>query len=426
MSELMMGKRKWVLLLIVMGVAFITFKLIGDEKKPSAVVQSVESRDDIVPYFKTITPGLDLAMQSGNYQEIERTVLPDEFKVNVDGVWYSRYNLSVFYHVDVSGSKFVLSRDIDDLPKIDRLVVEHGSGETSLLELVETEEGVLFEGSYYMKGTFQAVTDSKVNQPVKEVVGSIKTIVSGKQSAIVNIPLSYEYDKEKKKTVSIDETKKFEGAEVTVSEWQETPSDSRLLLEIESPYKEVVQMELTILTPEGSLSPLLFEQVANEKYTASFPKGTELPEDIHFYGLTASSSEEIVFDVDPNQYEIYKQIKQSTYEDRIDEPVMTINGSEVVKEGLFYDDHGVTFHILFNKVASHGPYVNLMDKDHLMIEAVNEKNEVRNIRPLGDEQERVTFMIDRGFYERSKKIQVKVTNLPVFVNTNWVVNLSNE
>ncbi len=402
------------------------FKLIGDENKPSMVAQSVESEDDIAPYFKRITPGLELAMESGDYQAIESSILPGEFNMNVDGVWYSRYKLSVFYHVDVSESEFVVSRDRDDLPKIDRLVVKHSSGKSSVLELVETDEGVLFEDSYYMKGTFQAVTDSKTNQPVKEVIGSITTIGSGKKSATVDIPLSYEYEKETKRTVTIDETKKFEGAEVTVSEWQVTPSDSRLLLEIESPFQEIAQMTLMILTPDGSLSPLLFEQVANEKYTVSFPGGTELPEDIHLYGLIATSSKEIVFDVDPNQYEIYKRIKQSTYEHRLDEPIMKIYGSEVTKESLFYDEHGVTFHILFNKVVPQGPYVNLMNKEQLMIEAVNEKNEVRHLKSMGDAQERVTFMIDRGFYERSNKIQVKMTNLPVFVKTNWVVSLSNE
>ena len=132
------------------------FKLIGDENKPSMVAQSVESEDDITPYFKRITPGLELAMESGDYQAIESSILPGEFNMNVDGVWYSRYKLSVFYHVDVSESEFVVSRDRDDLPKIDRLVVKHSSGKSSVLELVETDEGVLFEGQLLYEGNFSS------------------------------------------------------------------------------------------------------------------------------------------------------------------------------------------------------------------------------------------------------------------------------
>ncbi|WP_371019023.1 hypothetical protein [Pseudalkalibacillus sp. JSM 102089] len=136
------------MLIVLLGAAFITFTFIRKEKEISDDVLTVEKADDIVPYFKSITPGLELAIKSGDYQAYEGPSLPKDFKINVDSFWYSRHNVFVFYHVDVSDSKFVITRDREDLPKIDQLVMEAGSDKASVLELVETGEGVLFEDDY--------------------------------------------------------------------------------------------------------------------------------------------------------------------------------------------------------------------------------------------------------------------------------------
>ena len=421
----MMGKRKWFMLIVLLGVAFITFTIIGKEKKISEDVLTVEKTDDIVPYFKSITPGLELAIKSGGYQAYEGPSLPKDFKINVDGVWYSRNNVYVFYHVDVSDTKFVITRDREDLPKIDQLVMEEGSGKASVLELVETGEGVLFEDDYYMKGTFQAVTHSETNEPLQKWNGALKAIVSGKRSATVEVPVSYEYEKEEKITKQINETKKFVETIVTVSQWEKTPSDSRLILNINSPLSKIVDMNLMISTNEKEIAPLIVEEISGQ-YSVSFPRGTELPEAIQFYGLIGASSKEIIFEVDPNQYEIYKQIKEPTYTHQVNEPIAKLYGAEIVKETLYYDDYGVTFHLLVNQITTESLSLNLLYKDQILIEAVNERNEKRHLRLLGDEEDRLTFKIDRGFYERSEMIQVKLTDLPVYVTTNWLIKPPNE
>ncbi|MDO6658683.1 hypothetical protein [Anaerobacillus sp. 1_MG-2023] len=101
-------------------------------------------------------------------------------------------------------------------------------------------------------------------------------------------------------------------------------------------------------------------------------------------------------------------------------------GAEIVKETLYYDDHGVTFHLLVNQIATKGLSLNLLYKDQVLIEAINERNEKRYLRLLGDEEDRLTFKIERGFYERSEMIQVKLTNLPVYVKTNWLIKPPNQ
>ncbi|WP_273837319.1 hypothetical protein [Guptibacillus sedimenti] len=417
-----MGKRKWLALIVLLGAAFITFTVIGKDKSVSDDVLTVEKVEDIVPYFIKTTPGLELAIQSGDYQSLKDMPLRDDFKINLDGVWYSRHNVYVFYHVDVSNSEFVLTRNREDLPKIDQLVMDDPSGEASGLELVETEEGVLFEGDYYMKGTFQSVAHSETNEPLRNWNGALTTIVSGNRSAKVNVPISYEYKKETKNTKQINETKRFNDTTVTVSRWEETASDRRLILEIDSPFSTIPHIELKVSDKEKEIAPLLVEKLSGGQYSASFPAGTKLPEAIHLDGLIANFSKEVSFDVDPNQYEIYKQIKESTYSHQLAEPITSIYGSEIVKDTLFYNEDGVTFNLLVNSVISEAPYVNMKYKKQVKIEAMNEKGEIRNLNLLDREQDRIVFMIDRGFYERSESIQVNITNLPVYVKTDWTIN----
>ncbi|MYL66000.1 hypothetical protein GLW07_21920 [Bacillus hwajinpoensis] len=416
-----MGKRKWLALIVLLGAAFITFTVIGKDKSVSDDVLTVEKVEDIVPYFINTTPGLELAIQSGDYLPLKDMPLPDDFKINVDGVWYSRHKVYVFYHVDVSNSEFVLTRNREDLPKIDQLVMDDPSGEASILELVETEEGVLFEDHYYMKGTFQSVAPSETNEPLRNWNGALTTIVSGNRSVKVNVPVSYEYEKETKTTKRINETKRFDETTVSVSLWEEMASESRLILDIDSPFSTIPHMELMISTEEEEIAPLLVEKLNGGQYSASFPAGTK-PEAILLDGLIGNFSKEVSFDVDPNQYEIYKQIKESTYTHQLDEQIVSIYGSDVVKETLFYNEDGVTFHLLVNSVASEAPYLNMKYKKQIKIEAVNEKGEIRNPNLLDSEKDRIVFMIDRGFYERSENIQVNITNLPVYVKTDWTIN----
>ena len=421
-----MGKRKWLALIVLLGAAFITFTVIGKDKSVSDDVLTVEKVEDIVPYFINTTPGLELAIQSGDYQPLKDMPLPDDFKINVDGVWYSRHNVYVFYHVDVSNSEFVLTRNREDLPKIDQLVMDDPSGEASVLELVETEEGVLFEGDYYMKGTFQSVAPSETNEPLRNWNGALTTIVSGNRSAKVNVPVSYEYEKETKTTKQINERRKFDETTVTVSRWEETASESRLILDIDSPFSTIPHMELMISAKEEEIAPLLVEELSGGQYSVSFPAGTKLPEAIQLDGLIGNFSKEVSIDVDPNQYEIYKQIKESTYTHQLDEPIASIYGSDVVKDTFFYNEDGVTFNLLVNSVVSKAPYLNMKYKNQIKIEAMNEKGEIRKPNLLDSEKDKIVFMIDRGFYERSESIQVNITNLPVYVKTDWTINAHTE
>ncbi|MFP3339253.1 hypothetical protein R0J91_14850, partial [Micrococcus sp. SIMBA_131] len=66
-----MGKRKWLALIVLLGAAFITFTVIGKDKSVSDDVLTVEKVEDIVPYFINTTPGLELAIQSGDYQPLK-------------------------------------------------------------------------------------------------------------------------------------------------------------------------------------------------------------------------------------------------------------------------------------------------------------------------------------------------------------------
>jgi len=421
-----MGKRKWLSLIVLLGAAFLTFTVIGKDISVSDDVLTVEKIEDIVPYLINTTPGLELAIQSGDYQSVNDMPMPDDFKINVDGVWYSRHNVYVFYHVDVSNSEFVLTRNREDLPKIDQLVMDDPSGEESVLELVETEEGVLFEDQYYMKGTFQSVAHSETNEPLRNWNGALTTIVSGNRSAKVNVPVSYEYEKETKNTKQINETRKFDETTVTVSRWEETASESRLILDIDSPFSTIPHMEWMISAKEEEIAPLLVEELSGGQYSASFPAGTKLPEAIQLDGLIGNFSKEVSFDVDPNQYEIYKQIKESTYTHQLDEPIASIYGSDVVKDTLFYNEDGVTFNLLVNSVVSKAPYLNMKYKKQIKIEAMNEKGEIRKPNLLDSEKDKIVFMIDRGFYERSESIQVNITKLPVYVKTDWTINAHTE
>lgn len=417
-----MGKRKWLALIVLLGAAFITFTVIGKDKSVSDDVLTVEKVEDIVPYFIKTTPGLELAIQSGDYQSLKDIPLRDDFKINLDGLWYSRHNVYVFYHVDVSDSEFVLTRNREALPKIDQLVMDDPSGEASRLELVETEEGVLFGDHYYVKATFQSIAHSDTNEPLRNWNGALTTIVSGNRSAKVNVPISYESKKETKNTKQINETKRFDDTTVTVSRWEETASDCRLIIEIDSPFSTIAHLELMVSANNKEVAPLLVEELSGGQYSASFPAGTKLPEAIHLDGMIANFSEGVRFDVDPNQYEIYKQIKESTYTHQLAEPIQSIYGSDVVKDTLFYNEDGVTFNLLVNSVVSEAPYVNMKYKKQVKIEAMNEKGEIRNLNLLDREQDRIVFMIDRGFYERSESIQVTITNLPVYVKTDWTIN----
>lgn len=417
-----MGKRKWLALIVLLGAAFITFTVIGKDKSVSDDVLTVEKVEDIVPYFIKTTPGLELAIQSGDYQSLKDIPLRDDFKINLDGLWYSRHNVYVFYHVDVSDSEFVLTRNREALPKIDQLVMDDSSGEASRLELVETEEGVLFGDHYYVKATFQSIAHSDTNEPLRNWNGALTTIVSGNRSAKVNVPISYESKKETKNTKQINETKRFDDTTVTVSRWEETASDCRLIIEIDSPFSTIAHLELMVSANNKEVAPLLVEELSGGQYSASFPAGTKLPEAIHLDGMIANFSEGVRFDVDPNQYEIYKQIKESTYTHQLAEPIQSIYGSDVVKDTLFYNEDGVTFNLLVNSVVSEAPYVNMKYKKQVKIEAMNEKGEIRNLNLLDREQDRIVFMIDRGFYERSESIQVTITNLPVYVKTDWTIN----
>ena len=417
-----MGRLKWLALVFLLGAAFITFTVIGKDKSVSDDVLAVEKVEDIVPYFITTTPGLELAMQSGDYQELKGKTLPNDFNITMDGFWYSRHNAYVFYHADLSDSDFVLTRNTENLPKIDQLIVEDASGIKTILKHVDTEEGVLFKSDYYMKGTFQSVAKRETNEPVRNWNGALTTIVSGNRSAKVNVPISYEYEKETKNTKQIDETKRFDETTVTVSHWEETASDSRLILDIDSPFTSVSQMELMISTEEEEIGPLLVEKLSGGQYAVPFPAGTKLPEAIHFDGLVGDISEEVSFAVDPNQYEIYKQIKESTYKHQLAESITSIYGTDVVKDSLFYNEDGVTFNLLLNSVTSEGPYLNMKYKKQIVIEAVNEKGEIRTPNLLDSDKDQIVFMIDRGFYERSESIQVNVSKLPVYMKTDWTIN----
>ncbi|WP_226660160.1 hypothetical protein [Pseudalkalibacillus hwajinpoensis] len=415
-----MGKRKWLALLVLLGAAFITFTVIGKDKSVLDDVLTVEKVEEIVPYFKKTTPGLELAMQSGDYQALNDMPLPDDFKINLDGVWYSRHNFYVFYHVDVSNSEFVITRNREDLPTIDQLVIEDASGKASVLKLVDTEDGVLFENDYYMKGTFQSIVNSETNEPIQAWDGALKTIVSGKRTASVDVPVSYQYEKEPKNTTHINETKKYDKTTITVLRWEMTPSDSRLIIEVSSPLSKIVAIDLILSIRGEEVEPLLVEELSGH-YAISFPSGTELPNEIHLNGLIGSPQKEVTFAVDPNQYEIYKRIKESTYTHRLHEPIASIYGSDFIKDTLFYNEDGVTFNLLVNSIASNEPFVNMKYKKQIEMEAVNEKGEKRNPRLLSGQQNRIVFMIDRGFYERSKSIQVQVSHLPVYVKVGWII-----
>ncbi|WP_273854197.1 hypothetical protein [Guptibacillus spartinae] len=416
-----MGKRKWLALLVLLGAAFITFTVIGKDKSVPDDVLTVEKVEEIVPYFKKTTPGLELAVQSGNYQDLRGMALPDDFNSVMDGVWYSRHQVYVFYHVDISDSEFVLTRDKKDLSTIDQLMVEDASGKASVLKLVDTEDGVLFENDYYMKGTFQPIVNSKTNEPVQEWHGAIKAVVSGKRTASIDVPVSYQYENEPKNTKPINVTKKFDGTTITALRWDETPSDSRLILEVSSPFQSIVTMDMLLFVRGEEVEPLLVEEL-NGQTVISFPGGTELPNEIHFKGLIGSPPKEVSFAVDPNQYEIYKRIKESTYTHQLHEPIASNYGSDFIKDTLFYNEDGVTFNILVNSIASNKSFVNMKYKKQIKIEAVNEKGEKRNPRLLSAKQDRIVFMIDRGFYEKSKNIEVHMRNLPVYVNTDWTLN----
>ena len=272
-----------------------------------------------------------------------------------------------------------------------------------------------------MKGTFQSVAHSEKNEPVQKWDGALTAIVSGKRSAKVNVPVSYEYEKESKTTKQINETKRFDETTVTVSRWEETASDRRLILDIDSPFPTIPHMELMISTKEEEIVPLLVEELSGGQYLASFPAGTKLPGAIHLDGLIGNFSKEVSFDVDPKQYEIYKRIKEPTYTHQLDELIESIYGSDVVKDTLFYNEDGVTFNLLVKSVSSEAPFLNMKYKKQFKIEAVNEKGEIRNPNLLDSEQDRIVFMIDRGFYERSENIQVHMTNLPVYVKTDWII-----
>ncbi|MCA0170773.1 hypothetical protein [Bacillus sp. RAR_GA_16] len=415
-----MGKRKWLALLVLLGAAFITFTVIGRDKSLSDDVINVEKDEEIVPYFEKTTPGLELAMKFGDYQALNDMTLPDDFNIILDGIWYSRYNVYVYYHVDVSDSEFVLTRDRKDLPTIDQLVVEDASGQATVLKVADTEDGVLFENDYYMKGTFQSIVNSETNEPVQEWHGAIKGVVSGKRTASIDVPVSYQYENEPKNTKQINVTKKFDETTITALRWEETPSDSRLILEVSSPFSRIVTMDMLLFVRGEEVEPLQVEELSGQT-VISFPSGTELPNEIYFKGLIGLPPKEVSFAVDPNQYEIYKRIKESTYTHQLHEPIASIYGSDFIKDTLFYNEDGVTFNLLVNSMTSSESFVNMKYKKQIEIEAVNEKGEKRNPRLLQAEQDRIVFMIDRGFYERSESIQVQVSQLPVYMKIDWII-----
>ncbi|MDP4553515.1 hypothetical protein Q9251_21935 [Alkalihalobacillus macyae] len=414
----MKSKLKWMILFFVSIGVYVAIHYSTNERELDDLI-AAKSKEEVMSYFEKTTPALKQVKHSQAYRKVDLKV----DSVTIDRIWYSRYNVTVFYHVDISKSDFIVTRNVNQVTKIEMLQLHLNSGEKVDLKADEAEEGILYEDDYYMKAVFQTVPNRATKLPSRDVSGEIVSVTTNEVTKEVRIPFSYEYEQEKKIFHSINKSKGFEEAKITLHEWIKSPSDGRLVFSIDSPFEELIDFDSSIISDQGRVPPQLVEKTIENKYNASFPYSDAIPKQVQLENVVFAVDQEITFDVDPYQYEIFKQIKQQTYTQRKGETIASIYGADVVVDYLLYDENGVTFTIDFREVNESNLTFNWDYINQLKVTAINENGDTRQINAKRDKEGKVTLFIDRGFFERSDQLSVKMNNFPLRVATKWVINL---
>ncbi|MDQ0485127.1 hypothetical protein [Guptibacillus hwajinpoensis] len=414
----MKSKLKWMILFFVSIGVYVAIHYSTNERELDDLI-AAKSNEEVISYFEKTTPGLQQVKNSQAYRKVDLQV----GSVTIDQIWYSRHNMTVFYHVDISKSDFIVTRNINQVPKVDMLQLQLHSGEKVELKADEAEEGILYEDDYYMKAVFQTVPDTATKLKSRDVSGEVVSVTTNGVTEEVQIPFSYQYEQEKKIVYSINKSKRFEEVKITLHEWMMSPSDGRLLFSIDSPFQELIDLDSSIIFEQGRLSPRLVEKTREDKYNASFLYSDTMPKQVHFESVVFAVDQEIAFNVDPYQYEIFKQIKQQTYKQTRRETIANIYGADVIVDFLLYDENGVTFTIDFQEVKESNLTFDWDYMNQLKVAAINEKGDTRQINAKRDKEGKVTLFIDRGFFERSDQLSVELNNFPLRVATNWTIDL---
>ena len=413
----MNSKLKWLILSFVSIGIYVAIHYTSNERELDDPI-AAKSNEEVMSYFEETTPGLKRVKDSQAYRKVDLKL----DSVTIDRIWYSRYNITVFYHVDISKSDFVVTRNVNHVTKIEMLQLHLNSGDKVDLKAGEAEEGILYEDAYYMKAVFQTVPNKATKHPSRDVSGEIVSVTTSKVTEEVRIPFSYQYEKEKKIVHSINKSKEFEEVRITFHEWVMTPSDGRLVLSIDSPFQELIDFESSIVSEQELISPQLVEKTKGNNYNASFPYSDAIPKQIRLDSVVFPVDQKIAFSVDPYQYEIFKQIKQQTYKQTRGDPIASIYGADVILDFLIYDENGVTFIIDFRDIDESSITFNWAYINQLKVSAVNEVGDIRQINAKLNKEGKVSLFIDRGFFERSDQLSVELNNFPLQVETKWVID----
>ncbi|WP_164670484.1 DUF4179 domain-containing protein [Virgibacillus doumboii] len=436
------------LLILFAGMQFIQnglpFQSAGD--KDYGAWKVADSKEEVTAYFKSRTPGLELAEEKGLVSEINKSIpLEGKSDLKIEKIWYNSEEIFVFYSIGIPNPEIMKNQET--APHITQFYVqsdENGQYPNQNLSVYAKQtgpqDGIIYNDRFYHRATMMPIRDQSHNviSQIDDIITAIITVNlfnESQDTQEVKLPINFDQSEETVASSSIDKTIHAGNASLTIDRIEMRVSQTVLYGSIDTPNGNALQrINGSVITKDakGNEDPTSFSMPASSptSFKLEFRPMNSMPENItvKIDSVVLSSDDSFNFSLDASDYNGDLSSSGSKNAHR---QVGEIKNTKIYLEELVYNDRGLNVNILYEpeepdqtiQLASAIPKQHGLNDDlPLLVSAVNEDGEVGELLQSGSGpgklDEGYGFTLNKSFIQSSEQIDITIENLPYKILIN--------
>lgn len=421
--------------------------------KGNDLITKVNSWEQVKAYQYEKTPGLERAEKLKLTREFDTAI---EFPESTDmlaihEIWYNLEHIYVFYSVDMKLSAASLPREAD-IPYVSFRV--KADQESTFENPIFAQNWAPTEGVYYKGRIYGRATTNSIRNDVGELEKVERLKLTGvnirKGDTTVALPdvlLTANFDaaEEKLESIAIKHSHYALGESIELNRLDLGTTINRLYFEYSSSNQsnKFVGAEVVIQTNEGEMRQGIIYSEDSLLYVA-FQPFNRRPKSIELEWQTLkffNKENQIEFKIDATKYKDHVREREDSHREEVNRKIGSLQNTNIFLQEIYYDDRGISFQVEYKKDKGLKiPYLHLypeMPNSIFPGASQEEKTKQKNILPMlvhvvnerGEEAEigqrgsgsggRYSAFIDAAITERSKELNVTVSNLITELVVDW-------